>query len=639
MLLATDLEKTRLGIINALSSSDVLEVSHLHMILIGHTGVGKTSIRKHLQNIPFSHEEKSTVIMEQELLCQVTMEASTDSGSTIFQKSENVYKSETSKVFLTLWDTGGQPMFQDLLPCFAKLRSIYGIVFRICDLLENPKAVIRPVCPLLERETESSYTYIDYIYRCVAFLDCFSASLQHDFANLPPEVRAESFANTELQTFPRLALIGTFKDTVREDDSHLQEKYTQLQESLLISFSTRVLLPEAEKCVAFQIDNTRSGQKYRDPGMIDLRKQIVTCTQNASTKIPSAWVSFKIDLEHESQIQQPCTGIVTFEKAKEIAKRYKVNLIPALCYFHELGIFQWYHEKESLKEYVIIEPKNLLSILGTVLSPEAFTDFPEQWEQLQTGGIVDTQQANQLLDCSKTGLPLRWIFSFFEEHHLSMPLNEGHFIPSMLQVIAICPNYLHIYDHANAVCTFLNHQADTEVAPLFLVPKSQCIPPGYFPRLMTAIAGIQDGDVAWKLPPDGKHCKNTVSFIVNNQVCVIFTEFFHCIRIQLTSLPGHKILRELCRGILSHVRVQMQRVFPQASGPPVSATFTCSCSSIPHFLPSLPSTTKDAVLCNGQSIKLTKGQKKWIKDPAPKTEEGQFLAILLFGFGQMNSVN
>ena len=595
------------------------------MILIGHNGVGKTSIRKHLQNIRFNEEEKSTIIVEQELLYQVTMEASIDSSSAVFQKCESVYQSETDKVFLTLWDTGGQPMFQDLLPCFAKLRSIYCIVFRICDLLENQKALVRPVCSILECEKESSYTCVDYIHRSIAFLDFFSYVLHSNFSNLPPEVRTRSFESTDLETFPRVALIGTFKDTVREDDLQLQEKYSQLKndlERLEFDFSVKALLPEPAKSVIFEVDNTRSGQKYEDPGIKDLRKQIVACTNKAKAKVPSAWIAFKVELEHESRIQQPCTGSLTFQKVSEIAKKYEVDPVPILCYFHELGIFLWHYEKESLKDYVVVEPKNFVSILGTVLNPETFIDSPKQWKQLQNKGIIDTQIANQLLDSSKTGLPLKWIFSFFEEHRLSVPTKEGYFIPSMLQMVPVCPNYLHIYDSANHVCTSLTKKPDLEIAPLFLVPKSKCIPPGLFPRLMTVLAGIQEGEIVWKLPFDANHCKNKVSFIVNDQACIEFIEFFHCIRAYLTSLPGYKISKELCRGILSQLRVQVQRVIPQASGSPVNVTFTCVCSSTPHFLPHLPSNTEDIVLCNEQTFELTDAHKKWIMEPRPKTEEG-----------------
>ena len=627
-----------MGLIEALTSSDVLEVSHLHMILIGHTGVGKTTIRKHLQNIPFDEKKKSTIIMEQELLYRVTIEASTDTNSHIFQKSEGVYKGETGKVFLTLWDTGGQPMFQDLLPCFAKLRSIYAIVFRLCDLVENPKAVVRPVCPLLEQEKTSPYTYMDYIYRCLAFLDSFSSILQYDFSNLPPEVKTSSFGSTELETFPRVALIGTFKDTVREEQ--IQEKLAQLKESLELIFfdlSTRALYSPSTKSVFFEIDNTRSGQKYEDPGMADLQEQIVTCTQSIKAKIPNAWISFKVDLEHESQIQQPCTGIVTLEKATEIARRHKVNPAPALCYFHELGIFHWYHKKDALKEYVIIEPKCLVSILGTVLNPEVFVKSPDRWQQLQIKGIISAEGMRKLFANSKTGLPWRWILSFFEEHQLAIKINEKYFfIPSMLQEHSICQNHLHIYDSAESACKPIPHHGGMQVSPLFLVPKSKYIPPGFFPRLMTVLAGIQDGEIVWKLLCDSEFqsYKNVVTFTINDQASVVFTEFITCIRIQLKLYPAtaRYILRKLCLGILSQLKVQLQRVFPQADGSLVSATFACFCSSEPHFLPAIPSTTEDQISCSkcpDIDFILSQEHKVWLQRSVPviSSDEGELFFL------------
>ena len=622
----------------ALTSSNVSEVSHLHMILIGHSGVGKTSLRKHLQNIPFNQKEESTIIMEQELLCRVTMEASINTNSPIFEKSEGVYKGETGTVFLTLWDTGGQPMFQDLLPCFAKLRSIYGIVFRLCDLLGNLKAIVRPVCPLLENAVKSPYTCIDHIYRCLAFLDSFSSILHHNFSNLPPEVRTSSFESTELETFPRVALIGTFKDTVRE--VQLLEKFTQLKENLesfWFNLSARALLPVSSKSVVFEIDNTRSGQKYEDPGMADLREQIVTCTQSNKAKIPNAWISFKVDLEHESRIQQPFTGIVTLEKASEIARRHKVDPAPALCYFHELGIFHWYHKKDALKEYVIIEPKCLVSILGTVLNPEVFVKSPNRWQQLQIKGIISVEEIRKLFANSKTGLPWRWILSFFEEHQLAIKLNKEYFfIPSMLQEHSVCQNHLHMYDSAESSCKPLPHHGSMQVSPLFLVPKSKYIPPGFFPRLMTVLAGIQDGEIVWKLPYDSEFqsYKNVVSFTINDQASIVFTEFITCIRIQLKPYPAttRYILRKLCQGILSQLKVQLQRVFPQAVGSLVTATFACFCSGEPHFLPAIPSTTEDKISCSecpDIDFILSQEHKIWLQRSVPviNSEEGELFSM------------
>ncbi|XP_064389593.1 uncharacterized protein LOC135337585 isoform X3 [Halichondria panicea] len=616
-----ELEKTRLEMIDTLADSEYLEVPHLHMLLIGHTGVGKTSIRKHLQNIPFNDEEKSTIIMEQELLYQETFESTVDSkkSTVVFEKYNSVYKSNPDNIYLTLWDIGGQPMFQDLLPCFAKIRSIYGIIVRLCDLLDNSNASIRPTCPI-EIEREAPYTSTDYLYRCISFIE--STLLDLHLNNLPDMLNKRVFEVASGTAFPKIAFIGTFKDQINiEDKQDLEQICFRLKNnlnSLGTDFLENIIFPSTSptNSFMFEIDNTRSGAKYEDLGMKALREQIVFCTKSAKAKIPNKWIAFKIDLERESRLQQPCTGIVTFEKASEIAKQHKTDLKAALCYFHELGIFIWYHDKKHLQEYVFVEPKNLLSILGTILDPQVYTDLPKQWKQLQTQGILNVQVVEQLLADSKTGLPLSWILSFFQEHHLAMPLLEGYFIPSMLQVLPICPNHQHVFDANLSACSVL--PANLKVAPLFLAPRSKFVPPGFFPRLMTVLSGIKEGNILWKLSPDVINCKNTVSFDINNQFRLVFTEFIDCVRAHFDGLSNDNIpQRDVCLQIVFTLNVQLQRVINTKL---IRLTFVCSYSehsSSIHFLKYLPFATDDLVSCGehpGKTMELTAAHKIWLSD-------------------------
>ncbi len=604
--------------IDTLADSDYLEVPHLHMLLIGHTGVGKTSLRKHLQNILFNDKEKSTIIMEQELLYQETFESTIDSkkSTVVFKKYDSVYKSDPDKIYLTLWDTGGQPMFQDLLPCFAKIRSIYGIVVRLCDLLDNSNASIRPTCPI-EIEREAPYTSTDYLYRCLSFLD--SNLLDMHLSSLPDMLKKRVFEAHSETAFPKVAFIGTFKDQIKINDKQdLEKVFFQLKDdlnSLGMNFLEKVILPSTSTpdSVMFEIDNTRSGAKYEDPGMKALREQIVSYTRSAKAKIPSKWIAFKIDLERESRLQEPCTGIVTFEKASEIAKQHKTDLKAALCYFHELGIFIWYHDKKNLQKYVFVEPKNLLSILGTILDPQVYIDLSEQWKNLQAQGILDVQVFEKLLADSKTGIPLSWILSFFEEHHLAMPLLEGYFIPSMLQVLPICLNHQHVFDANISACSVL--PADLKVVPLFLVPKFKFVPPGFFPRLMTVLSGIS---ILWKLSPGLVNCKNMVSFEMNSQFRLVFTEFIDCVRAHFDGLTDDNIpQRDLCLQIVSTLNVQLRRVINTQS---IRLTFVCSCSkhsSSTHFLKYLPFATDNYVPCceyAGKQMELTTAHKIWLSD-------------------------
>ena len=618
--------------INTLSRSDLLDVAHLHMLLIGHTGVGKTSVRKHLQNIPMDHNEKSTVIMEPELLCQETIEASTDKSesSFVFQLNDNVYKSEPDKVFLTLWDTGGQQMFQDLLSCFAKVRSIYGVVFRLPDLLSTERATVRP-SGSVECQGESPYTDSEYIYRSLAFLNSFSFDIHQRFSSLPAEVLGV-FDSTELHSFPKVALIGTCKDKLSSDAKQdLKQKYHELKIGLQdFNLLDRTLLPAGEDGpVLFEIDNTKSGTKRGDPEIGNLRHQIISCTQKVMAKIPSEWMSFKIELERESRLQCPCTGIVTLEKANEIASQHSIDPRVALTYFHELGIFLWYHYNQNLREYVIVEPKQLLNVLGTILDPAQYSNFPEEWKKLQSSGVLSLNLRDSLLNNHTSGLPLSWVLDFLDVHYLAMPLEEGYFVPAMLQITPICPNRLHVQDITAGTCSNILQNADA--CPLFIVPKSKYIPPGLFPRLMTVLAGISDGPVEWRMSSSATNCRNMVAFHVNEHVGIVFTEFIDCIRVHC-SLPNNTVSQELCTEIVSILKVQLQRVLPQPHKQPVTITFACFCSknSDFHFLPDLPLATDNELSCSTyppNTMKLTPAHTIWLKEKPTSgitSKEGQY---------------
>lgn len=619
--------------IDILRHSDLLDVAHLHMLLIGHTGVGKTSIRKHLQDIPIDHNEKSTVIMEPELLCQETIEASTDKSenSFVFQRNDNVYKSEPDKIFLTLWDTGGQQMFQDLLSCFARVRSIYGVVFRLPDLLSTIRATVRPSGPV-DCQGESPYTDSEYIYRSLAFLNSFSFDMQQRFSNLPAELLGV-FDCTQLRSFPKLALIGTCKDKLGQLDSDakqgLKRKYHELKIGLeSLDLLDRTLLPASgDGPVLFEIDNTKSGKGIGDPGISNLRHQIVSCTQKLMAKIPSEWMSFKIELERESRLQCPCTGIVTLEKAYEIANQHSIKAgVAALTYFHELGIFLWYHYNQKLRDYIIVDPKQLLNVLGTILDPAQYKDFPEEWKTLQSSGVLNTNRGNSLLNSHKTGLPFSWVLDFLDVHHLAMPLQDGYFVPSMLQIIPLCPNRLHVQDITSDACSSVLQES--KACPLFIVPKSNYIPPGLFPRLMTVLAGKT---VVWQVSPSATNCRNMVAFQVNEHVSVVFTEFIECIRVHC-SLLNKIVPQELLREVVSILKVQLQRVLPQPHKQPVVITFACFCSknSDLHFLPKLPFATVNELSCSvypPNTMKLTPSHKIWLKEKPTSeitTKEGQY---------------
>ena len=652
------MELARIDLIDKLSDTDLVKMTHVHMILLGHAGVGKTSIRKHFKNEPFDPQEKTTIVADHEVLrkcespraktqqeplvCE-TLATKTDvkfSEDEFFSSHSNLDVIQDDKVLLTLWDTGGQPMFQDLLPCFPSLRTLYGIVFRLDNFGDSSNAETRPPCSF-EPSVESPFTHCELIHRCLAYVNTFSSNTQGILQTLPSELHGVFHTDSSDSCFPMAIVIGTCKDRVLDSKkADMRNKLSGLEDVIdHCNFSDRLLCPNTTESIAFEVDNTVSGQSENfhiresenldpDPGMLDLRRSIIDFTQNMAVEIPASWSVLKIELEKLSL----STGIVRFEDVKAIARGLNTNPEAALIYFHELGIFLWYHysQKESLKGFVIVNPKKLLEVLSSIFNPAGYGPHRSQWKTLRKSGLLEKKLYKDLLSEKRTGFPDSWVLDFLVEHHLAMPLAENYFIPSMLKVVKDYPNV----------------SADQQASAIFIVFDSNCTAPGLFPRLVTVLAGIDKGNTHWspsphELPPHkpiNLFCRNQVGFLVNDEFHFVLTEYIDSIRVVCSS-SGADLQNSFCVDVLSTVKVQLQRSLPQwldMLALPFRFTFECKCSkgSARHFLPSLPWRSDNEVQCiKGTPMKLEGQHKIWLSerpsDQISRPEHGELMLVFI----------
>ena len=276
---------------------------------------------------------------------------------------------EQNNMFLTMWDTGGQPVFQDLLPCFARLNCIYGIVFRLTDIknFDSEKPEIRP-CDQYHHATTSPFTTKDIFYRNLAFVKAFSCSMLEKVEDLPMFVRA-SVSSSDL-TSPASIVVGTCKDEVRNSDSdlQLQAKKTELYEEMKEFIHDLNLLDSQDDFNVIEIDNTVSGKKL-DPGIDQLRRKIHLHAKDSKLKIKPEWQKFRLSLQRACyrQDQYLNQAIMPLHEAIAIGEECGVTKPESvLMYFHELGIIMWYHlsKRRSMNNYVVINQKILLDVLS-----------------------------------------------------------------------------------------------------------------------------------------------------------------------------------------------------------------------------------------------------------------------------------
>ena len=598
--------------------------------MIGHTGVGKTSLRKHLKNEPIDDNERPTIVMEPEFLYR---ESLTNIAGGAFKPLLDLPSDCQSKVFLTMWDTGGQPIFQDLLPCFARLKCLYGIVFRLSDLEKfDEKPEIRPCKSFLE-PTVSPFTNRDILHRNLSFVQAFSYNTQRKEENLPLQLRSKDSQKASTAA----VVIGTYKDKATASNEILQGIDHNIGQFASENKSSISLYPVQQHRESYihKVDNTRSGREVDDSGIESLRNTISTCANESSDiEIPRSWQLFKLALQKKCYTDCISIGIIPLDEAISIGKEYKVEEPKAaLMYFHELGVIMWYHlsEKKNMKNFVIIDPKALLKVLASLFCYDPRLLEPE-WKSLVQKGIMPMSFYTSLLKKKPSKIDDCWFMEFLEEHHLSVKINlPGHeicyFVPSILPV----PQK----DDYGAILENLN----SDVSPLYIVPESEYVATGVFTRLLTALAGVIIGNTRWRIPLDNsepciQYCRNQFKFIVNECICVILTEFSQFIRVDCVSYNDAILSEDIYYHILSTLNVQLQRIVPRwLEEREFNLTLacnnsSCSASNIKHFyvIKKLMLESNRCECSNQQVSELKKSELAWFqKQEASEKARGKLL--------------
>ena len=604
----------------------------MHLILIGHTGVGKTSLRKHLKNDPIDMNESPTIVMEPEFLYRefVDIEAGIP-----FKALKDALKSSGCKLLLTMWDTGGQPIFQDLLPCFARLKCMYGIVFRLPDLKHfESKPDIRPFDANC-KSVDSPYTNRDIFYRNLAFVQAYSCSMQERFNYLPPQAMSTEEHPTTVVQFPAAVVIGTYKDIAT--DLELNESTTvEARKSLnrgITDFvnknnvSVYPAVPGTTPSYIHEVDNTASGKKH-DTGIDYLRDNISRCARESNTKVQKSWKKFEVGLKRLTYTTHVNLGVLPVGKAIAIANELNVeNPMSALMYFHEVGVFMWYHmsQQQSLKEFLVIDPKTLLEVLSKVFCLNPRLVPPEVVDLIQRG-LITVDFFRSLLKEKASNIDDSWFIAFLEEHHLITKVvlpDRGtcYFLPSVLSIEPTYGNSLSqpIYEES------LMDRLSLDVSPLFIVPESGYIPTGMFTRLLTALAGVTYGSTVWRIPFKDRFlprvCRNQFEFVVNESLHVILSEFSKYIWIDAALDKNAVIDEHLYFNVASTLDVQLQRVVPRwIENKEFTLTFLCGSKAClprsPHFVSGkdVIFESDEFVTCSsGSKFQLHQSQEKWLK--------------------------
>ena len=550
-----------------------VDEDEIHLVLIGHAGVGKTSFRRHLKDELFDKNEPPTIMME---------------SKCIVIKDESKFKAD--KVSVNCWDTGGHPIFQDLLPCFARLMCLYGIVFRLTDIYtfdDYPK--IRPYNKDLNKMI-SPFTNREIMYRNLAFIHVYTSGMQ----------------NASVANFPGAVIIGTFKDKLSLGSKDLINKLNDDigRKACNNEWPIYPVSPGSSTYI-YKIDNTNSGMLNEDQDIRFLKMTLSKCAH--CLKSDSEWKNFKITLQRKCIIDAVC--VMPLKEAIQVGVELNVKSPrAALKYYHELGIFMWYHlsVRESLHGFVVIRPKILFNIFSKVFCLD-LESIPLEHVSLFMRGIITGSYFNQLLENNASNINNQWFVNFLEEHHLTSKVHGNcYFIPSLLCIKS---------DYKEKAAKIVS-----DISPLYIVPHSGYIATGLFTRLLTALSGV------WKIPLTDEinkveFCRNQYIFeVYSNKVSVMLSEFSKFIRVDCVPNSNIDIDEDVYFQIASTLEVQLQRIVPlwmKKKG--FNMTFDCknNCSTEIHFFSNdnILFESTDQMICSSKNSSfLNSSQKKWCRN-------------------------
>ena len=472
-------------------------------------------------------------------------------------------KTEDNEVLLCLWDCGGQPVFLDLLPAFLSSRTVFLLMFDASKSLDEPFQVIVNIESQQRKEEVLEISILSLIQK-------WMASIHARFGMIDQ--------SGQLPAYPRIIIVGTHADQLAPDQP-LQAK-KKVIEQVFSKISAAVDGNEYADMILgrLMVDNTLAGQSDQTGSGFEELHQLITTfvEEKLTTETPISWIHFRKEL----QLYKPVMPLEVVCSIAEDCRMPRGDVPSALRFYHELGVFLFYADIESLKSVVFLEPQWLVDRFGELLA--RWKEKPEHmnmWITLTRYGIlVEPLYEAVLSKVEEFDLTPSSLVDMLEHFLLAAPIvtNGVHpksgrvkeyFVPLMLQ-------------HHLSQSTLSSSQPSSAVksaAPIHLTFLSGYVPPGYFVRLATSIAAKKEARILFH------------SGIYRNQITMdigvdrlIITEHNDTIDLHFSrQAPSREPFRESCQGVLKILKACLDEVSLWLPGANAELAFLCSeCKAI-----------------------------------------------------------
>ena len=470
-------------------------------------------------------------------------------------------KSKTSELLddkdlMDIKDSGGQPMFHEVLPVFVT-NTMFGILtVKLNESLDSHPLVEYYISGRRIGEPfKSPFTHLQTFRHCLRVLQ----------------------STCEPDACPKIVFVGTHKDLEHEcPDEDRKEKNRKLQSIIPPEMKDNII--HNGESLLFPINAKTPGNDDRKV-MGDLRQLMIWKLQQLPKKrIPLRYFSLENAFQRLAKYQRK--AILSIDECLKEATAYhftRESLDDVLQYLHSLKLIMYY--KDILPDVVFIDAQVLLDKITELVEysielrtkPSSQGVVAGSLEKFKTCGIVTTEILSQFTSGYVPGL--------FEEKHLILVFKKLLIVAEIGKGKFLMPCLL----EEEKVQILFN-----SVVPALLFYFGENGPKlGVYCFLLASLIT----DAKWKLLTENgtpvQLSRNRVRFVVpgNNPGCITITDsfstFFH-VSIEFPDTVTREKATEICKNvcptiretILTHIRKASHRLNYNNSIP--EAAFLCS---------------------------------------------------------------
>ena len=433
--------------------------------------------------------------------------------------------SHVPQQYLHIWDSGGQPVFLDILPAFLTSRTMFLLLFDASKSLSER-------LPSLEYHDGKESKGEILKMSTIDLLCQWMASIYSHLARYDKKSKI-------LSKCPRVSVVGTHRDKISENVEH------KIREQLQEQFNDRAYETILESIVF--VDNTKACKPEssgEDPNFQNIRSCVEEFTTNLKVKTPISWVLFR------KVVQALRANIISLDEARAIGTQCNIppHHIPSvLTFYHELGVVLYYPHIGGMEDKIIVNPRWLVDTIGKVFLQDASKHrIKHAVNTFKKKGIL-LQSLYEEAWSNSEGVEPETLMNILVSFRIAVHTSTLHrdyidgikqyFLPAVLPLSPESPPLSY----------------SIRATPLHITFATQFVQPGFFSRLITTMASSSD----YRVEFDHGVYRDRVTFSCgqhHNIDHVIMSDTPHAIQVDVCRVHGDEDgFSNVCQSLLKYL--------------------------------------------------------------------------------------